>query len=66
MSDPAKLSLEQQFDVQKFATQAQYLSKQQAQALLVELYKQSTVKENLYRDILKKAWSIDAPPPMSR
>lgn len=65
MSDPVKLSLEQEFNLNKFASQVKHLSPQQAKELLVELNRQMMVKDNLYRDILKKAWSIDSPPPMS-
>ena len=40
MNQPAKLSLEQEFQLEKFAVQVQYLSREQAQELLIELHRQ--------------------------
>ncbi len=47
------LSLEQEFQKRVFAERVQELSKEQAQELAIELYKQIMLKENLYKDFIK-------------
>ncbi|MDJ0712822.1 MAG: NblA/ycf18 family protein [Prochloraceae cyanobacterium] len=47
------LSLEQEFQKRVFAERVQELSKEQAQELAIELYKQIMLKENMYKDFIK-------------
>ena len=58
MSQPTKLSLEQQFSIRSFRIQVQKMSREQAQDLLIELYKQMIVKENMYNALLKHQWGL--------
>ncbi|MEO1340715.1 MAG: NblA/ycf18 family protein [Cyanobacteria bacterium J06635_13] len=58
MKDSNSLSLEQEFNLKKVATQVQALSHQQAQELLVELQRQIMIKDNLYKKIIKQEWNI--------
>ena len=53
------LSLEQQFNLRSFATQVDKMSREQAQDVLVKLYKEMLVRENLYKDVLKHQWGLD-------
>ena len=57
-----KLSLEQEFNLRRFADQVRTLSPEQAQDLLLELYRQMMLKDNLYQDILQEFWGIDSVP----
>lgn len=58
MSQSTKLSLEQQFSIRSFRIQVQEMSREQAQNLLIELYKQMIVRENMYNALLKHQWGL--------
>ena len=60
MNQPAKLSLEQEFQLKKFAAQVQHLSRQQAQELLIELHRQMMIKEKMYQHFLLHEWNLDS------
>jgi hypothetical protein len=53
------ISLEQEFQVQSFARKVDTISKEEAKELLVDLYKSSIIRENLFREIIKESWGID-------
>jgi Phycobilisome degradation protein nblA len=53
MDTPFELSLEQQFSLRAFSEQVKDLSQEQAQAFLVDLYRQMIVKETMYQHFLK-------------
>ncbi|CBN54216.1 NblA/ycf18 family protein [Kamptonema animale CS-326] len=55
MEMPTGLSLEQQFKLQVLRDEVKHLSLEQAQEYLVEVLRQSMVKENLYKNWLKSA-----------
>ena len=59
MSQPMKLTLEQQFTIRSFETQVQKMSREQAQEFLVQLYRQMMVKENMYKDFIKNQWGLE-------
>ena len=59
MNQPAKLSLEQEFQLEKFAAQVQHLSREQAQELLIELHRQMMMKEKMYQHFLLHEWNLD-------
>lgn len=58
MSQPIKLSLEQQFSIRSFQTQVEKMSLEQAQCCLIELYGQMMIRENMYRAFLKHQWGL--------
>ncbi len=62
MNYSEQLSLEQEFDLRRFADQVSTLSPEQAKDLSLELYRQIIVKDNLYREILKDYWGIASVP----
>jgi outer membrane lipopolysaccharide assembly protein LptE/RlpB len=62
MSNPAGLSLEQQFSIRSFQTQVEKMSREQAQDFLVKLYEQMMLRENMYKEFLKHEWGL-APNP---
>ncbi|MGL4503187.1 NblA/ycf18 family protein [Planktothrix paucivesiculata] len=53
METPANLSLEQQFKLQILREQVKNLNLEQAQDYLLELLRQSMVKDNLLRQWIK-------------
>jgi len=60
MNQPTKLSLEQEFQLKKFAAQVQHLSHEQAQELLIELHRQMMIKEKMYQHFLLHEWNLDS------
>ncbi|MGF1538947.1 MAG: NblA/ycf18 family protein [Pleurocapsa sp.] len=64
MSHPSELSLEQKFNIRSFEVQVQNMSHQQAQEFLVKLYEQMLLRDNMYQEVLKHQWGLDAPPQM--
>ena len=62
MNYSEQLSLEQEFDLRRFADQVRTLSPEQAQDLSLELYRQMMLKDNLYQEILKDYWGISPVP----
>ncbi len=62
MNYSEQLSLEQEFDLRRFADQVRTLSPEQAQDLSLELYRQMMLKDNLYQEILKDYWGISSVP----
>ena len=62
MNYSEKLSLEQEFNLRRFADQVRTLSSEQTQDLTLELYRQMMLKDNLYQDILQEFWGIDSVP----
>ncbi len=53
-----QMSLEQEFQLQSFARKVETISEEEAKELLVDLYKSSIVRENLFREIIKESWGI--------
>ena len=51
----AQLSMEQQFKLKVLQEQVQNLSKEQAQEYLLEMFRQTMVKDNLVKHLLKNA-----------
>ena len=62
MNRSEKLSLEQEFNLRRFADQVRTLSSEQAQDLSLELYRQMMLKDNLYEDLLQEFWGINSVP----
>lgn len=62
MNQPIDLSLEQQFSIRSFETQVQQMSREQAQDFLIKLYEQMIVRENMYKQFLKRQWGLEAGP----
>ncbi|MGB0562816.1 MAG: NblA/ycf18 family protein [Spirulinaceae cyanobacterium] len=60
MSQSVPLSLEQQFNVRSFEDQVKYMSREQAQEFLVNLYRQMLQQENMYKEFIKHEWGIGA------
>ncbi|WP_013320310.1 NblA/ycf18 family protein [Gloeothece verrucosa] len=61
-SEIGNLSLEQQFHLRQFSDHVNNLSREQAQAFLVELYQHMMCKENFYKHFLKHEWGLDSSP----
>ena len=62
MKDSEQLSLEQEFNLRRFADLIRILSSEQAQDLSLELYRQMMLKDNLYEELLKDYWGISSFP----
>jgi hypothetical protein len=61
MFQPKDLSLEQQFNIHSFAAQVKKMSLEQAQEFLIQMYEESIVRENMYKDLIKHQWGIESP-----
>ncbi|XGV97517.1 MAG: NblA/ycf18 family protein [Leptolyngbya sp. BL-A-14] len=59
MNQVTELTLEQSFSLRRFADQVEQMSHEQAQALLIEQYRQILLRETLYQDLLKQEWQLD-------
>lgn len=59
MSESAKMSIEQKFNLRSFETQVQQMSREQAQDFLVKLYEQMIVRENMYKEFIKHQWGLE-------
>ena len=53
-----KLPLQQQFELQVFERQVQQLSKEDAQALLIQIREAMLYQAASFREILKEVWDI--------
>ncbi len=62
MNYSEQLSLEQEFELRRLATQVRTLSEEQAQDLSLELYRQMMLKDNLYQELLRDYWGINSVP----
>ena len=62
MNYSEQLSLEQEFNLRRFATQVRTLSEEQARDLSLELYRQMILKDNLYQELLRDYWGINSVP----
>ena len=60
MDQVTELTLEQSFSLRRFTDQVEQMSLEQAQAFLIEQYRQMLLRETLYQDLLKQAWQLDA------
>ena len=60
MDQVTELTLEQSFSLRRFTDQVEQMSLEQAQAFLIEQYRQMLLRETLYQDLLKQAWKLDA------
>lgn len=58
MSEQTRLTVEQQFHLRKIADQTKALSQEQAQELIVELQRHMMMKDNLFKQMIKKDWGI--------
>lgn len=53
------LTLEQQFNLKAFEHQIQDINREQAQDLLIHLYKQMLMQENCYKSLIKQQWGFN-------
>lgn len=60
MNKPIQLSLEQEFSIRSFQSEVQNMSQKQAQELLVKLYEQMLVRENMYKQFIKYEWGLES------
>ena len=59
MNQPTQLSLEQEFQLKRFADQVQQMSREQAQEFLVTIHGQMMMKEKMYQHLIKHEWNLD-------
>lgn len=58
MEEIAGLSLEQELSLKIFQSQVSEMNREQAITVLVEMYEKMLVRENQYREVLKKQWGL--------
>lgn len=54
MDLPLSLTIEQQFNMKVYEDQVQHLSPEQARELLLDLMRQTMVKDNVIRHLIKR------------
>lgn len=59
MNQYIELSLEQEFSLRSFTDKCKHISREQAQELLIMLYKQMMIRETMYQQILKHEWKLE-------
>lgn len=52
------LSLEQEYELVKFCSVVKKMNKETAQACLIKVLKDMMVKDNLYKELVKKKWGL--------
>jgi hypothetical protein len=55
-----KLSLEQEFSLISFTERVKHISREQAEALLVEQHRLMMLRNTLFRQLLKQEWELDS------
>jgi len=60
MDQVTELTLEQSFSLRRFADLVEHMSREQAQAFLLEQYRQMLLRETLYQELLKQEWQLDS------
>ena len=58
MNQQTSISLEEEFRLKSFADQVQKMSRQQAQEFLIELHRQTMMKDKMYQHFLKQEWNL--------
>lgn len=59
MDQSTELSLDQEFSLRLFEDQVRHMSLEQAQALLIEQYKQMMLQKTMFQELLKQEWKLD-------
>lgn len=54
-----ELTVEQEFNLKCFADQVQQMSREQAQAFLVEQHRLMLLQRTMYQEILRHEWKLD-------
>ncbi|NJN62131.1 MAG: NblA-related protein [Coleofasciculaceae cyanobacterium RL_1_1] len=62
MDDTNPLSLEQEFSIKSFESTVSRMDLEQAQQCLVQLYRDSILREENYKHLLKHHWGFGEPP----
>lgn len=57
-----QLTIEQEFLVRQFATQVQGINRDQAEEMLLEMYRQHLVQQSLFRAIIRRELPELVPP----
>lgn len=60
MDQAIALTLEQEFNLRKFADLVRQMSHEQAQEFLIDQHKLMLVQEMSYRELLKHEWKLDS------
>ncbi|MCU0527216.1 MAG: NblA/ycf18 family protein [Elainella sp. Prado103] len=60
MDQAIELTLEQDFSLRNFADMVQKMSREQAQAFLIEQHRLMMVQKTMYQEILKHEWKLDS------
>jgi PII-like signaling protein len=55
MDLPLSLTIEQEFQLNVYTSQAKHLSEEQVQELLIEMIRQNMIKDNLVKHFIKKS-----------
>lgn len=59
MSQPLRLSLEQEFRLKTFIDEVQKMSRQQAQDCLIDLHSHMILKDKIYQGFINQKWDFE-------
>ena len=59
MNSPIELTTEQMFSLKTFEMQVKKMSPEQAQTMLLDLYRQMMLRESAYKHLLRHQWNIE-------
>jgi len=59
MNQSTELTMEQEFSLNRFASQVQSITREQAQELLIEQRRLMMIRDTLFKQLLRTEWNLD-------
>ena len=59
MDQSTELTMEQEFSLNRFTSQVQNITREQAQELLIEQQRLMMIRDTLFKQLLRTEWNLD-------
>ena len=59
MNQSTELTMEQEFSLNRFTSQVQNITREQAQELLIEQQRIMMIRDTLFKQLLRTEWNLD-------
>jgi len=59
MNQSTELTMEQEFSLNRFTSQVQNITREQAQELLIEQQRLMMIRDTLFKQLLRTEWNLD-------
>ena len=59
MDQSTELTMEQEFSLNRFTSQVQNITREQAQELLIEQQRIMMIRDTLFKQLLRTEWNLD-------